>query len=184
VVALVRREATSAEAEQLDTDRVYHLTRVRLLSGRPVMIERTAYPERVGALVAGMDIDHESITQRLQELVARLWTSRETTTRLRQAEAAYAERRDSLQRALGGHGISATGRSGLNVWVAVAEEAAVVAALAARGWAVRAGERYRLQSPPAIRVTAARLAPADAQRFAFDLAAILRPSRRLATARP
>ena len=68
VVALVRREATPAEAEQLDTDRVYHLTRVRLLSGRPVMIERTAYPERVGALVAGMDIDHESITQRLQEL--------------------------------------------------------------------------------------------------------------------
>ena len=68
VVALVRREATAAEAERLDTDRVYHLTRVRLLSGRPVMIERTAYPERVGALVAGMDIDHESITRRLQEL--------------------------------------------------------------------------------------------------------------------
>jgi GntR family transcriptional regulator len=68
VVALVRREATAAEAERLDTDRVYHLTRVRLLSGRPVMIERTAYPERIGALVAGMDIDHESITRRLQEL--------------------------------------------------------------------------------------------------------------------
>jgi GntR family transcriptional regulator len=68
VVAMVRREATPAEAEQLVTDRVYHLTRVRLLSGRPVMIERTAYPERVGALVAGMDIDHESITRRLQEL--------------------------------------------------------------------------------------------------------------------
>jgi GntR family transcriptional regulator len=68
VVALVRREATATEAETLDTDRVYHLTRVRLLSGRPVMIERTAYPERIGALVAGMDIDHESITRRLQEL--------------------------------------------------------------------------------------------------------------------
>lgn len=68
VVALVRREASAAEAEQLDTDRVYHLTRVRLLSGRPVMVERTAYPERIGALVAGMDPDHESITQRLQEL--------------------------------------------------------------------------------------------------------------------
>ncbi len=68
VVALVRREATATEAEKLDTDRVYHLTRVRLLSGRPVMIERTAYPERIGALVAGMDIDHESITRRLQEL--------------------------------------------------------------------------------------------------------------------
>jgi GntR family transcriptional regulator len=68
VVALGRRDATAAEAEQLGTDRVYHLTRVRLLSGRPVMIERTAYPERIGALVAGMDADHESITRRLQEL--------------------------------------------------------------------------------------------------------------------
>jgi GntR family transcriptional regulator len=68
VVELARREATALEAEQLGTDRIYHLTRVRLLSGRPVMIERTAYPERVGALVAGMDTDRESITQRLQEL--------------------------------------------------------------------------------------------------------------------
>lgn len=68
VVQLARREATAAEGEQLGTDRVYHLTRVRLLSGRPVMIERTAYPERIGALVAGMDTEHESITHRLQEL--------------------------------------------------------------------------------------------------------------------
>ncbi len=68
VVALVRREATAAEAERLNSDRVYHLTRVRLLSGRPVMIERTAYPQHIGALVASMDADHESITQRLQEL--------------------------------------------------------------------------------------------------------------------
>ncbi len=71
VVALVRRSSTAAEAERLDTDRVYHLTRVRLLSGRPVMIERTAYPERIGALVASMDAEHESITQRLQELGVR-----------------------------------------------------------------------------------------------------------------
>ena len=41
---------------------------VRLLSGRPVMIERTAFPERVGALVAGIDLDHESIYERLGEL--------------------------------------------------------------------------------------------------------------------
>jgi GntR family transcriptional regulator len=68
VVQLVRREATGAEAEQLGTERVYHLTRVRLLSGRPVMIERTAYPERIGALVASVDTEHESITDRLREL--------------------------------------------------------------------------------------------------------------------
>ena len=68
VVELVRRSATGAEAEQLGSEHVYHLTRVRLLSGRPVMIERTAYPERIGALVASMDVEHESITDRLREL--------------------------------------------------------------------------------------------------------------------
>ena len=32
------------------------------------MIERGAYPDRVGALVAGMDLEHGSITERLEEL--------------------------------------------------------------------------------------------------------------------
>jgi hypothetical protein len=73
------------------------------------------------------------------------------------------------------------GRSGLNVWIPVPEEAAVVAGLLARGWAVRAGEPYRLESAPAIRVTAAALVPAEAERFAEDLVAILRPSRRSST---
>jgi GntR family transcriptional regulator len=68
VVTSVRRPATASEAERLGSDHVYHLTRVRLLSRRPVMIERTSYPERIAALVAGMDPEHESITQRLREL--------------------------------------------------------------------------------------------------------------------
>ncbi|GAA3085180.1 GntR family transcriptional regulator [Streptosporangium carneum] len=71
VVSLVRRGPTELEAERLGLDpgaRVYHLTRLRLLSGRPVMIERTAYVERVGALVGGIDADNESITLRLEEL--------------------------------------------------------------------------------------------------------------------
>jgi GntR family transcriptional regulator len=33
-----------------------------------VMIERTAFPDRVGALVAGIDGDHQSIYERLEEL--------------------------------------------------------------------------------------------------------------------
>ncbi|MEV7011259.1 GntR family transcriptional regulator [Streptosporangium sp. NPDC051022] len=71
VISLVRREPTDLEAERLDLDpgaRIYHLTRLRLLSGRPVMIERTAYVERVGALIGGIDADNESITARLEEL--------------------------------------------------------------------------------------------------------------------
>ncbi|HEY0719570.1 MAG TPA: GntR family transcriptional regulator [Streptosporangiaceae bacterium] len=71
VMALARREATPSEAGQLALTpgtRIYHLTRVRLLSGHPVMVERTAFPEPVGALVAGIDLDRESIYERLGEL--------------------------------------------------------------------------------------------------------------------
>jgi GntR family transcriptional regulator len=71
VVGLERRPAQPAEAERLAIatgSLVYCLTRVRLLSGRPVMIERAAYPDRVGALVAGLDLTRDSITERLEEL--------------------------------------------------------------------------------------------------------------------
>ena len=71
VIALERRPASGAEAARLavpDGAPVYFLVRVRLLSGRPVMIERAAYPEKVGALVAGLDLSADSITERLEEL--------------------------------------------------------------------------------------------------------------------
>ena len=71
VIAMARREAKASEGEALGLPPgavIYHLTRVRLLSGQPVMIERTAFPDRVGALVAGIDGDHQSIYERLEEL--------------------------------------------------------------------------------------------------------------------
>ena len=71
VIAMQRRPAKPAEAERLAIPsgaQVYHLTRVRLLSGHPVMIERGVYPDRVGILVAGMELEKESITERLEEL--------------------------------------------------------------------------------------------------------------------
>src|SRR6202035_3011462 len=71
VASLERRPAKPVEAERLALPAGapnYHLVRVRLLSGRPVMIERGTYPDRVGALVAGMDMEAGSITERLEEL--------------------------------------------------------------------------------------------------------------------
>ena len=71
VIALQRRPAKPLEAERLavpPASPIYFLVRVRLLSARPVMIERGVYPDRVGALVAGMDLEHGSITERLEEL--------------------------------------------------------------------------------------------------------------------
>ncbi|MDP9361772.1 MAG: hypothetical protein M3P29_10000 [Acidobacteriota bacterium] len=41
-------------------------------------------------------------------------------------------------------------------------------ALFQRGWAVAAGERYRIRTPPAIRVTVASLDAGDTPAFADD----------------
>jgi DNA-binding transcriptional MocR family regulator len=108
----------------------------------------------------------------LQRLVVALWRDRAPA----RARRAYAQRREALLRELRSRGIAAQGVSGLNVWIPVAEETATVQALLGRGWAVNAGERYRIRSGSAIRVTIAQLE--DAAAFASDLAAVLMPMGR------
>ena len=88
---------------------------------------------------------------------------------MRRAARAYAERRKALIDALAHHGIEARGRSGLNVWVPVAEESSSVQALLGAGWAVSAGERFRLKSPPGLRITISSLDPREAPRLATAL---------------
>ena len=112
----------------------------------------------------------------LQRIAADLLHSRSTQKLLARAEKSYRERREALLRELTKRGITAHGVSGLNVWIPVAHESAVAQSLLGRGWAVNAGDRYRIASGPAIRVTIATLDPKDAVRLADDLAAVLRGS--------
>ena len=93
---------------------------------------------------------------------------------LERAAVTYAERRGAMIDALAARGIASTGRSGLQVWIPVDDESLVVDGLLARGYAVARGDRYRLATPPGIRVTVAALEPADAIAFADDLVATLR----------
>jgi DNA-binding transcriptional MocR family regulator len=116
----------------------------------------------------------------LQRLVVALWRDKNVRRQLVRAERTYTQRRDALINALKERDIHAHGSSGLNVWIPLPEESAVIQSLFQRGWAVAAGERYRIKTPPAIRVTTASLDAADANRFANDLAEILRPSQRRA----
>jgi DNA-binding transcriptional MocR family regulator len=74
--------------------------------------------------------------------------------------------------ALAEQGLVAHGRSGLNVWVPVREEATVVRALLDAGWLVLAGERFRIETPPGIRITVARLAEGEAREVARVIAAV------------
>jgi GntR family transcriptional regulator len=51
-----------ADALQLQPgDPVFHLVRVRLADGRPLMVERTAFRPHVGRLLEGVDLTHRSI---------------------------------------------------------------------------------------------------------------------------
>jgi DNA-binding transcriptional MocR family regulator len=115
------------------------------------------------------------VSHLLQRLTWALWSDPSSGRLFARASEAYAERRMALIDALAAHDIRAHGRSGLNVWIPVREETATVQALAERGWAVAAGERFRLQSQPAIRVTTSALRPEEAKRFAADLAMAARP---------
>jgi DNA-binding transcriptional MocR family regulator len=88
---------------------------------------------------------------------------------VRKAGREYDQRRARLTSLLASAGLQATGRSGYNLWLPVVEETATVQALAARGWLVAAGERFRLASPPGIRITASCLTQGNATRFVAAL---------------
>jgi DNA-binding transcriptional MocR family regulator len=115
------------------------------------------------------------VSHLLQELTLALWSDPSSGRRLAQAADTYVARRKALLDALASHGIRVECRSGFNVWVPVREETAAVQHLAACGWAVAAGERFRIRSGPAIRITTAALTPDRAPHLAADVAAAARP---------
>lgn len=141
--------------------------RVAVMAGDELTISRVRGRQALGARwVSGI----------LQQLALAMWSDPASGRRLARAAEVYALRRTTLLDALAARGVEARGRSGLNVWVPVREESAVIHALADRGWAVAAGERFRVASPPAIRVTIATLSPPETERFADALAEVIRPS--------
>ena len=81
-----------------------------------------------------------------------------------------AERRGALVRALGERGVAAHGRSGMNVWVPVADETGAVARLLHAGWAVAPGARFRMSAPPGVRLTVSPLAADDIEPVADAVA--------------
>jgi DNA-binding transcriptional MocR family regulator len=114
------------------------------------------------------------VSHLLQQTAAHLWARASTRKLLARAERTYAERRAALVEALAAYGITACGKSGLGVWVPLAEEVATVQRLLERGWAVSPGERYRFHAPAGIRVTTTDLEPDKAQKLAAALEETLR----------
>lgn len=138
--------------------------RVAVLAGDEDTVARVLGRQRLGT---------GWVSHLLQRLAVDVWAGAVDDGTLDRAAAAYAGRRRALLDALATHDLVGHGRSGLNVWIPVHEEVPVVQGMAARGWAVQAGEPFRIDAPPAIRVTVAALAPDRAPAFADDLAEVL-----------
>jgi DNA-binding transcriptional MocR family regulator len=137
--------------------------RLALVTGDALTVSRIEGRQRLGP---------GWVSHILQELAALTLAGDATAPLLARAERTYAERRAALVDALAAHGIEATGDTGLGVWVPLADEAEAVRELLVRGWAVSPGERYRFRSQTGIRVTTARLEPADALALADDIAGL------------
>ncbi|GGZ55203.1 GntR family transcriptional regulator [Streptomyces inusitatus] len=133
--------------------------RVALLTGDPVTVDRVTGRQQLGP---------GWVSRLLQRAVVQLWTSGAVDPLA--VARSYGERRDALVRALAERGVEAHGRSGMNVWVPVLDETGAVTRLLRSGWAVAPGARYRLDSPPAVRVTVSQLSAADIVPIADALA--------------
>jgi DNA-binding transcriptional MocR family regulator len=140
--------------------------RVAVMAGDDLTVSRVRGRQALGA---------RWVSHILQQLTLALWSDPSSGRRLARAEAIYTQRRVAALAALREHGIEARAASGFNIWISARDETGVVRAMAERGWAVAAGERFRIRSAPGIRITISTLQPPDAGRFAADLAAALRP---------
>lgn len=122
--------------------------RVAVLTGDEDTVARVLGRQRLGT---------GWVSHVVQHVAADTWARAVADGTLERAAEAYASRRDALTEALARHDLVARGASGLNVWVPVTEEVPVVQGLAARGWAVAAGEPFRIDAPPGVRITTAAL---------------------------
>jgi DNA-binding transcriptional MocR family regulator len=143
--------------------------RLAVLTGDPRTVARVQGRQLVGT---------GWVSHLLQGLAVAMWSAPGAAALLERGRDTYRRRREALAAALASRGIAAHARSGLNVWVPVADEGAVTRRLLEAGWAVLPGERFRLRSSPAIRVTVSTMDVAEAPRLAGDIEAATAPRRR------
>lgn len=138
--------------------------RLALLTGDPVTVSRVEGRQQIGT---------GWVSHVLQRVVAAMLRDPGVARSIEVATATYTARRAALIGPLRARGVAATGSSGLNVWVPVPDEQVALSRLQERGWAAGAGARYRLRTPPAVRITVARVDVAEAEPVADALAGSL-----------
>lgn len=135
--------------------------RLALLAGDQRTVERVHGRLRLGP---------GWISHLLQDLAVGLWRDEAATQMVRDAEAAYTRNRKLLCTALADRGVTSHGKSGLNVWIPVPDETGSITTLLSAGWAAAPGTRFRIGSPPGMRITISGLAADDIDALADAIA--------------
>jgi DNA-binding transcriptional MocR family regulator len=118
------------------------------------------------------------VSHLLQGLAVHLWSDHAATRLVDQAERRYAGTRNGLRAALAEQGVTAYGRSGLNVWIPVPDETVAITRLLGSGWAAAPGSRFRIRTPAGIRITVADLADDEIEPLADAVAHAVRSTGR------
>jgi DNA-binding transcriptional MocR family regulator len=135
--------------------------RLAILAGDQRTIERVQGRLRLGP---------GWVSYLLQDLAVGLWRDKAATRLVHDAEAGYTRKRTLLQTALANHGVTAHGRSGLNVWIPVSDETMAIPRLLSAGWAAAPGTRFRINTPPGMRITISNLDAAEIDPLAEAIA--------------
>ncbi len=151
-------------------------------------VSKVLHPDLRVALIAG---DEETIgrvegrhalgprwvSHLLQAVAASMLCDPGFAETCRHASDVYAQRRRKLIEVLAEHGLPAYGRTGLNIWVPVREEAPVIKALQEAGWLAISGERFRIATPAGVRITVTELVAGEAEEIAQIIARVEQAGR-------
>ncbi|MDP7720832.1 aminotransferase class I/II-fold pyridoxal phosphate-dependent enzyme [Mycobacterium sp. TY814] len=110
------------------------------------------------------------VSRLLQDLAVRMWSDDAATTLVHAARKQYAGNRTALCEALAERDVAAHGRSGLNVWIPVPDETVAITRLLNAGWAAAPGTRFRMDTPPGMRITIADLTDEEIEPLADAIA--------------
>ncbi|MFJ2558017.1 MULTISPECIES: aminotransferase class I/II-fold pyridoxal phosphate-dependent enzyme [unclassified Streptomyces] len=139
--------------------------RLAVLTGDALTVDRVSGRQQLGP---------GWVSRLLQRAVLHLWTS--GAVDVPAVARAYGERRGGLVAALAERGVAAHGRSGMNVWVPVADETGAVARLLHAGWAVAPGARFTTLAPRGVRLTVSTVTADDIGPLADAVASAAGPA--------
>jgi DNA-binding transcriptional MocR family regulator len=130
----------------------------------------------IARVVGRMRIGTGWVSTVLQRTLLHLWRDEQVTALVAEASRTYAQRRRALCEALAARGLTATGKTGINVWVQVPDETRAVGLLRDHGYAVAPGSLFRVAAPPGIRVTISALDESEIPAVADAVADAVHPS--------